>query len=765
MKRLTQFMLSLFLCSLLAACDTLPSLNNPLSSDNTGDIVAQAADTPQQTVENFLNAWQQEEFAIMHNLLHPRSIEIYPVDAFVDLYTDTHADIGFTGVAYTINEVQLQGDSAAILYDVELDTATFGQIIDAERTMRLVDDNGIWKIAWSPMDIINGMTANVRLDPSRIFPPRGNIYDANGQLLVNQNGTTYGVIMRLSDMLNEDECTALLSRVMLRPISYFNALYIDYRAGDTAFFVGEIDSEIYERNRGELERLCATNIDVELIGSKIRPRVGRTYFGHGAAAHITGYVGFVSDVEYWRGRGYSDTDLVGSAGVEFTYQDQLAGVPEQSLRLIDSSGVTLRELGTATGTSSTSVTLTIDRELQWHTAEAFIDAWNYAGINWATRATGGAAVVMDVNTGAILSMFSFPTYDPAIFFPDSNYWSTSTEYAGASAQIQRATSNGRFLPVGPATINRAYTEQYAPGSVFKIMSTLAAADSGTWGQDQLFNCELTWDGSSYGDTGGIREDWRVVEGRDAAGEITMSTALTTSCNPFFWQVGSLMYQERPNLLVNYLRNWGFGEPTRMIGLSIEAEAPGIIPQPDDVTVAINNVIGQGDTQVTAVQMVRLVAAVANGGTLYEPYLVQEVGTGSDNPQTIQPVVEGQLDVSETALQVTIAGMCQVPINIEFGTSTSSFGDSRTPPSYTSCGKTGTAQTLDAPNSWYVAYAPADNPQIAVAVVVPNSREGSEVSAPLVRRILDHYFNGPIAEYPIWWEGEYVPVAVPQGVGG
>lgn len=763
---------SIIFLSLITACDGLPIANDGRQSTNTDSVSAQLGLTPQETVENFLNSWITEDFESMYALLHPQSKEIYPLDDFRGLYVSTHADIGFTGVSYEIGDITIQGVSAAIAYDVVISTGTFSEIDDDGRTMRLVENNGAWTIAWSPMDVINGMTSTVRLDPSRVFSPRGNIYDRNGQFLVNQNGTTYGLIMRLGDMFNEDDCTALLSRILLRPISYFTNLYVDYRSADSAFFVGEIDGETYTVYRNDLDNLCGTGIDVEFIGSKVQARSGRTYFGHGAAAHITGYMSFVPQqgalgVDYWRGRGYSDRDLVGLAGIEFSYQDDLAGVPEQSLRLIDSSGgIILRELGSASGTQPTSVQLTIDRDLQWDVAQTFIDAWNYSGENWATKATGGAAVVMDVNTGAILAIFSFPTYDPAIFFPESAYFSTNTTKAAAPAQITNAISNGRFLPVGPATANRAYGEQYAPGSVFKIMSTLAAADSGTWQADQLFDCELNWDGSQYGDTGGIRDDWRVVDELDAAGEITMATALTTSCNPFFWEVGSLMYQQRPNLLADYIMGWGFNEPTRLIGLS-ETEAPGFIPQPNDVTVAINNVIGQGDTQVTALQMVRLVSAVANGGTLYQPYLVEQIGGIGDTEtrQIIEPVIVGQLDVSDMALQETREGMCNVPIDSDFGTSTRIFGDSDTPPGYSSCAKTGTAQTADAPNSWYVAYAPADNPQIAIAVVVPNSREGSEVSAPIVRRILDHYFGTAVADFPEWWENDYVPVEIPRGVGG
>jgi penicillin-binding protein 2 len=763
-----RFLSTFMMICLLVACDALP---NPTNPESQSVEIQQAGLNPQEVVETFLTAWASEDFATMHSLLSPRSVEIYSFEDFQAQYANAHGDIGFSGVSFTIDDVQEQGTSAAITYDVLLDTSVFGEIPDEGRTMRLVRDGDTWQIAWSPMDIINGMTANVNLDPNRDFEARGNIYDRNGHYLVQETGSSVGLIMRLSDMRGETECTELLSRVTLRPISYFNALYVDYRAFDTAFFVGEINLEIYNRYANDLQTFCATDLEIDLVGSKVPVRSGRSYFGNGAAAHITGYTGYIpsdSGGQIWRDRGYDDRDIVGLAGVEYTYQDILAGTPDQSLRLIDSSGVILRTLGSAEGTSPSPIQLTIDRELQWATAQAFIEGWNYAAGNWVTRATGGAAVVMDVNTGAVLSMFSFPTYDPRIFNPTSGYYETATTFSSAGQQISMATSNYPYLPLGPAIINRAYTEQYAPGSVFKIISTLAAGDSGIWQRDELFDCQLLWEnGAEYGDTQPVREDWRLTDEYEPAGEITMAEALTTSCNPFFWEIGALMYRQgSPNMLHDYAMQFGMGERTGLIGLSAEREASGNIPEPAGVDVALNNVIGQGDTQVTALQMARLVSAVANGGTLYRPYLVQQIGgiDGAPLIERIQPEAIGDLGISQEALDIAREGMCGAPSNERLGTSYSIFDGSRVRPSYTSCGKTGTAQTTIAPNAWYVAYAPADNPVIAVVVIVPNSRHGSEVSAPIVRRIMDVYFGGEIAPFPSWWnENEYVPVEPPQGI--
>jgi penicillin-binding protein 2 len=158
----------------------------------------------------------------------------------------------------------------------------------------------------------------------------------------------------------------------------------------------------------------------------------------------------------------------------------------------------------------------------------------------------------------------------------------------------------------------------------------------------------------------------------------------------------------------------------------------------------------------------MVAAVANGGTVYEPYIVEQVG----QQRVAEPTVINTLNVSPEALEVTRRGMCDVTTDPDLGTAIGSFVDNEVYPAYTACGKTGTAQTNTYPNAWFVAYAPADDPEIAVVVMAERSREGSEVAAPMVRRILDAYFGAPQAPFPEWWEEDYVPLEVPEnGVAG
>jgi penicillin-binding protein 2 len=752
---------------LLTACGVLPPLPGQSATNEAGSPVPQqqSGRTPEQTARSFLDAWAIEDFETMYSLVSPRILQVYPFDDFRAQYSNADSEMGFESVTYAIQDVRVQGTSAAITYDATLESSTFGAIEDTGRIMRLVSEGGGWHVAWSPMDILNGMTSSVRLRSERRFPVRGTIYDRNGLPLVQDNGTAVIVYLLEQDIRDVEACFSILARLMMRPYPYLEELANQY-SNDVVYFVGEMDSELYEQNRSQIDEFCATDIDAA-FGAKIQQVTGRTYFGHGAAAHITGYMAPVpaEQLEAWERRGYASGDTVGIVGIENTFQDELAGTPEQFLRLQDTSGgVVLRELGGAVGTDPLPVQLTIDRTMQLHLAQAFNDGWNYAVTDWASVATGGAGVVLDVNTGAVLAMFSYPTYDPRIFNPQSTYFNTGTTFAAASSQVARAVNGDPFFPVGSAMNNRAIGEQYSPGSTFKIVTTLAAADTGIWGRDQIFECELTWEGGAqFGDALEFREDWRVSLGEDAAGPITMSQALTTSCNPFFWQVGALMFRANPNTVADYARMLGLGAVTGLNTLGYP-EVSGVIPQPSDITSALNNAIGQGNTNVTAMQMARLTSAIANGGTLYRPYIVEQVGglDGTEVTQEFEPTVVSRLEVSPEALDVVRTGMCNVPIDEELGTASYLFY--RAP--YSSCAKTGTAQTgAFAPHSWYVAYAPADNPQIAIAVVVSNSREGSEVAAPIIRRFLENYFNVGISDFPEWWQWEYVPLTPPQGVGG
>lgn len=737
---------------LLGACGPLV----PGSAGNNQPVSLGRAqfEAPDQVVTRFLDAWNQRDLEAMYALVSQPSRERYLFTTFEARYTVVQDATRLEGVTYTLRDTRIQGLSAAITYDATLNSPIFGTIDDPDRIMRLVQTEEGWRIAWTPMDIIDGLTSEVQIQVQSRFPQRANIYDRNDRVLVEQNGTIVVISVIKQDMRDVEQCIDLLANVMQRSRAGLARLFANYNP-DTFFQVGEMDPEVYFARRAELDPTCA--LDVSANFNKVAQYQNRRYFGHGAATHVTGYIGRIpaNDVPVWQTRGYQESDLIGRAAIEAAYEETLAGKPERFLRMIEPGGAVLRELGGAIGAEPTPIRLTIDRDLQFAVAQALADAFNYAAANWASVAGGAGAIVIDVNSGAILALASYPTFDPSLFNP-------STSYQNPLDQLQTISNDPR-RPLS----NKVVQEQYTPGSIYKVLTTIAAAAENVYSPSEIFNCDLEWTaGPEYGDTVRVRQDWRVSDGMDAAGPLFMAQALMTSCNPFFWEMGGLLYRRDPNLLAQYSERFGLGARTGVFGLG--PEAMGSVARPTSATEAINNAIGQGSVQVTALQMAMAVATIANGGQVWQPYVVAQVG-GIDEgteAQTINaPVLLRTVNLSDDVWQVVREGMCGVPIDSTFGTAISSFGDAP----FTSCGKTGTAEAGARgsgvpPHAWYVSFAPRENPQIATVVVVPNSREGSEVAAPITRRILDFYFNVSPKPYPDWWAGEYVPLEAPQGVG-
>ncbi|NOG48820.1 MAG: hypothetical protein HND48_04685 [Chloroflexi bacterium] len=193
--------------------------------------------------------------------------------------------------------------------------------------------------------------------------------------------------------------------------------------------------------------------------------------------------------------------------------------------------------------------------------------------------------------------------------------------------------------------------------------------------------------------------------------------------------------------------WASASHTASLPARFEAAAD--LDTPSFTSEAISIAVGQRNVSVPPIQMAVAVAALANGGTVYKPSIVKQVGgfDGAAVSQTFEPVVLNTIDFRPGVLEEIQAGMCGTTTNKDLGTAYIRFDNAP----YRVCGKTGTAQTARYPNAWFVAYGPAEDPEIAVAVVVSQSLEGSQVSAPIVRRIFDWYFSAPEYEpFPEWW---------------
>lgn len=729
----------------LAGCESaLLQQVSPASQNTPPPDVESASAQPEDVLAAFMADWSAQDFAGMYGRLASRSRALYSQAQFTDQYTSAHSSLRFAGVDHQLRSVEYQGATAVLHYDIAISSPTFGTIDDSDRVMRMLPESG-WKIAWSPMDIIKGMSSRARLIPSADFPTRADIYARDGTHLAQQGGIIYSLYAVQDDMPGIEDCLATLAAATRMEISALRRIFADY-LGETRFHIAEIDQSRYDSYREALAQDCdITRSDGAF--SKVRSYNSRSYYGQGIAAHAVGYIGAIpaDELERWQARGYESGNVIGRAGIEAAYETVLAGSPQRFLRIVETGGAVIRELAGATGTAPRSVTLTLDRNMQGIMTQAIADAVNYAQPSWGSLTAGGAIVALDVNTGAVLAMASYPSFDPQLFKPD-------TEYRIAAA-LQRLNSDGR----SPLT-NKALAEQYTPGSVYKIVTALAAGSEGIWGRDEIFDCTYIWQGRgrfSFDDARESRTDWRLLEPGPPppTGPVTMAQALAASCNPFFYEMGALLFERGTNLQVEYAELLGLGRPTGLGALGIEAT--GELAPPREGTEAINNAIGQGSVGVTAAQMAQLTMLIANGGAFWQPYIVSHIGRpGAPGYEVVsEPLLAAQLELDADALDIIREGMCLVTIDRDLGTAAGVFGDAP----YTICGKTGTAETLGNPHSWFVAFAPREEPEIALAGVMTHSREGSEVVAPMIRRILDDYWGHSQKPYPEWWGEPYIPV--------
>jgi penicillin-binding protein 2 len=754
---------ALLLALTLGACEgiTLPGG----SADGGPVTILQIAQSPEDVTRSFLDAWGRSDYDAMYALLSPQSQSLTGQPVFRAIYEEADAQIGLQGLDVEFGRTQEQGESAAVAYDAVIDSTFFGPIADNDRTMRLVQSPAGWRLAWTPNDIFAGYSSGTSLEVVLRRAPRGNILDRDGQPLVEQDSTVIELYLTRAAIPDEAACIDLLATLLLQQRGDLAERIAVYNF-DTQFPVGDLDPETYARYSSQLDESCAI-----ATGS----RDTRRYVGHGAASHVTGYVGQIPIelVAGFEARGYDAGDLIGRTGIEAQYESELAGESSRVLRVVEPGRMIVREIAQSEGRLPVDVTLTLDRDLQLAAAQAMNDAYNYAEGNWAGRdhSTGGGLVVLDVNSGAVLALASYPTFDPGIFNPDTPLFNVGA--------FQIALQNDERQPF----LNRVLQNSYAAGSTFKIVTTGAAAEEAIFRPNDIFYCGRVWEGQAYGDTFPQRFDWRNFEGEGAnfdTGEVTMSEALAASCNPFFYQMGALLFRDRgPSTVSQYARGMGLGARTGL-DFTEPPEVNGQLETPQGADAAISQAIGQGNTQVTILQMARLVAGVANGGTLYQPYIVQSVGASSDQPAyEATPEVAGEMPLSDDTLAVIQDGMCMVTDSTvigrtsgeRLGTAWFVFSDPDWYPApYTVCGKTGTAQTgRIEPHGWFVAYAPADNPQIAIAGMIEHGREGSETIAPIIRRVLDAYFGvtpEQVAPFPEWWfENGYAPLQIPEGSTG
>ncbi len=469
-----------------------------------------------------------------------------------------------------------------------------------------------------------------------------------------------------------------------------------------------------------------SEIQSDLPGVTIQVTDSREYHT-AAAAHLLGRVAGISRVEYeeLKEEGYTLNDTIGKDGMEQALESLLRGT--DGLRAVEverSTGAVVAEYMVEDTQPGKNCYLTIDLPLQERVEQALADtlaAIKVKGENSRDGAgadvEGGAAIVMDVNTGEILAMASYPTYSLEDF----------------SAEFSRNLAD----PLSPF-INRTIQSAYSPGSTFKMCTSLAALEEGIITTETKIYDEGVY--KRYADVGYSPRCWIYRQHGRNHGNINVSQALKYSCNYFFYEMG---YQLQPERLNKYATQLGLGQKT---GVELTAEKPGTLAGPESREAkggekwygadTLMAAIGQSDHLFTPIQLVNYVATIVNGGTRYQPHLLKTVMdyTNTEVYDQVQPTVLNTVEISQTSLNAIKEGMRGVVT--EDGTASSYFAGFPIQVG----GKTGSAQMVNhSATGVFVSFAPYDEPEIAVCVVGEYASSGGSL-APVAIAAYDEYFD-------------------------
>jgi penicillin-binding protein 2 len=393
--------------------------------------------------------------------------------------------------------------------------------------------------------------------------------------------------------------------------------------------------------------------------------------------------------------------------------------------VLDPSGNIVTTIAEAQAQPASSVYTTLDMDLQV-AAQAAIKDFN------------GAIVVLERDTGRVLAMVSSPTFNPNWADPNdaNSFWNTYFP-----------DDRGRFF-------NRATQGQYPPGSIFKVIPFSAALESGVWEPESTIDCVQQW----YGLANVVLDDWTLEKELPPSGTLSLLEGIMRSCNPWFYQIGLDLYNAgQTDAITEMARGFGLGSLTN---IQVVPEETGNVAPPDTANAetgrlqAVQQAFGQGTTLITPLQAAVYTAAIGNGGTLYQPQLIERVEDTNGVAQlSFTPQVNGTLPISADTL-LNLQNAMRLVVADPRGTAYRRFTGFTIPV----FGKTGTAtagEGLD-PHAWFIGYTDAgrpEEPDIAIAVLVENIGDGSEFAAPIFRRVASHYFfdsPGPLYD----WEIDY-----------
>ncbi len=534
-----------------------------------------------------------------------------------------------------------------------------------------------------------------------LAPPRGLILDAQGNVLAG-NAPSFDLYYYPS-LCPESGCD--LEFLKKYPLG----------SGDLQKTLSGVSENRVIRDLSQTQSL---RLEKEIEGKnylQIKTGQKRNYTGKGSFFHLLGYVSQVSEVDVKAQPGLSLSQKIGRVGLEKTYDVFLKGVEGGQIFEVDAQNRHFRQIREVPSQTGNNLILNIKNSLQEQATGALL-----SGIK-NSKAASGAVVISEVKTGRILSLVSLPSLDANLF--------SSLLTAEKFSQLQQDPGKPFF--------NRAVLGNFPPGSVFKLVVASAALAEKVVGEKTLIEGpgSLSLGASTF-------RDWR-PEGH---GLINLVTALAQSCDTCFYKMGG-GYQNfvglGPQKIADWARLFGLGES---LGIDLPAESTGLVPDPAWKQKTIgerwyvgntyNFSIGQGDLLTTPLQINFMTAVVANGGRLFRPLLGQKIVDGQGFlVREFSPEVLRQDFIDPNVLAVVRAGLKKA---VEPGGTAYPFFNAK----YSLGGKTGTAETDKGKktHAWFTAFAPFEDPEIAVTVFLEEGGEGSRDAAPVAKQILDYYFS-------------------------
>lgn len=542
--------------------------------------------------------------------------------------------------------------------------------------------------------------------------PRGIIYDKNGTPLV-KNIPNFEVVVVPTDLPQEDndrrDIFDRLSELIKIPKEEIEKKIKDRGYASS---LPVVVSKSIERE----EALVLESRLSEFKGVSVQVNPIREYLDDGLLPHVLGYAGRISEKEY-KGKEniYEINDYIGKTGLEFSYEKNLKGANGEEREQVDATGKVIKIMGEKEPENGDNLVLSLDFELQRKMTEAL-----QAGLEKA-KAKKGVAIAQNPKTGEILAMVDLPSYDNNLFAKGIS----DTDYKKLTEDTARPL------------VFRAISGEYPSGSTIKPYVASAALEEGVVNENTTVLSK-----------GGIKiGDWEFPDWKPGGHGVTnIIKAIAQSVNTFFYAIGG-GYENIKGLgavkINEYLEKFGFGKTT---GVDVPGEAEGNIPDPEwkervksepwYLGDTYHMAIGQGDVLVTPIQMVNAVSAVANGGTLFKPRFVDKItNINGEVKEELSNEVANKDFISKDNIDIVRRGMREAIV--------SGSGRALNDLPVEVAGKTGTAQfsnDLNKKHAWFTAFAPYNDPQISIVVLIEEGGEGSDFAAPVAKEVLGWYFS-------------------------